>query len=425
MLGDPHRSDLFIFDTNTLQGDILLRQGASHIQYNEYAVFENDNYASSVRSYETGYVHRHISHNILSEDGNGDHLFHQALREDYALGVDGTFVKRPYTGRFPAWQGRVRQAICYRKLNPQSNEHMNLDGLLLTHDDYEAMRLHPATLQYVRRTTVESMFWDRKHERLSLILSFPAEPTSPYDFLSMTYDIPERTTNVLIRQSFDPYEHEIEDLDQYEQRMQACKSHWAHPLVTPVVLLQVQFARTEAAVAENHSEVIVVERDVSNMAGFDAYDRARGGSRARRMSKSSGSNNPTIPSGPPLYKKSTELMKNAHDALKRSIHLLDTLNWMERAIKILLEAGDALDDVRHESNDSPMPNATFPMPLSVRGRVGTGLLRARIVEDPLTGHWHEIKQYLEGLLQLCMGLETDRTILEMRCKALVDIVGSP
>lgn len=439
---DRHRSDLFIYDTNTLQGDILLHEGASHLRYQEYAVFAQDtDYASTVQSNETDHDRPFLKHTgqcVISEDGKGDELFHQAVREDYAVDIHGNWG--PKLGSSHLLQGRVRQVICHRRPHPKSSEDMNVDGLHLTDQDYAAMGLHPATLQYVRRRAVESMFWDRHHEKLTIILSFPCEPQAPYDFLSMTYSIAERTTTTLIRQSFDPYKHEVEDLEQYGSRMQACKNHWAHPLLIPVMLLQVQFTRTERAVAEAHSEVIAVERDVSNMAGFDAFDSQTPQRRAQSLSGSGSPASPApgVTSGngtrarngsigngsgqPQVYKKSTELMKNAHDVLKKSIRLLDTLNWMERAVKILLDAGDELDDVRTETNGVPPVSSAFPAPLSSRGRVGTGLLRARIVDDPLAGHWHEIRQYLEGLLQLCLSLGTDRTILEMRCNALVDIV---
>ncbi|ROV90369.1 hypothetical protein VMCG_09748 [Cytospora schulzeri] len=465
---DPHRSDLFIFDTDSLQNDILIRSngGTSQVKYQEYAVFSKDHdYASTVQSADEteldGPCYKHIGHCVVSEDGNGDELFHRAFREDQAIDSNGNWGPRWKTPHL--LQGRVRQVVCCRRANPRSSEDLNLDRLHLTEEDYRLMNLHPATLQYVRRTTVESMFWDRHHEKLSIILSFPSDPRTPYDFLSMTHSISDRTTTILIRQSFDANQHEFEDLDQYDQRMQSCRSHWAHPLVVPVMLLQVQYAWTEQAVSENHREVIAVERDVSNMAGFDAFDST---SRKRRLSSSTGlpSRSGTANGGgmgpgmgvgggpggsggvrgrkgstastahggggssggpqPQVYKKSTELMKNAHDVLKRSIRLLDTLRWMERAIKILIEAGDALDDVRQDSGGPTPSSAAFPTPLSSRGRVGTGLLRARINEDPLTGHWHEIRQYLEGVLQLCLSLETDRTILEMRCKALVDIIYS-
>ncbi|KUI59157.1 hypothetical protein VP1G_06395 [Cytospora mali] len=421
---NPHRSDLFIFDTKALQSDVLVRDGPSHLKYQEYAVFAKDqDYASTIQSAEetdSDSCYKHIAQCIVSDEGNGDELFHRAFQDDQALDINGDWGPRRKSPHL--LQGRIRQVICHRRANLRSSEDLNLDRLHLTDEDYEMMDLHPATLQYIRRTTVESMFWDRHHAKLSIILSFPSDPRTPYDFLSMTHSIPDRTTTILVRESFDPSIHCVEDLKQYDQRMQTCRSHWAHPLVIPVMLLQVQFAWTEQAVSENHSEVITVERDVSNMAGFDAFDSM---SRRRRLNSSgsgggggpplgrTGTGNGTTMGGhgrtfssssqagqPQVYKKSTELMKNAHDVLKRSIRLMDTLNWMERAIKILIEAGDALDDVRQDTG-GPMPSSSsFPTPLSSRGRVGTGLLRARIVEDPLTGHWHEIRQYLEGLLQL-------------------------
>lgn len=456
-----HRSDLFIYDTSTLQSDILLDEGVSHLRYQEYAVFAKDaDYASTIQSSETDNDRpflKHIGQCIISEDGKGDELFHQAVRNDYSVDINGAWGPKFQPAHL--LQGRVRQVTCLRRPSMKSSDHMNLDGLYLTASDYAAMDLHPATLQYVRRRAVESMLWDRHHEKLSLILSFPEDPRAPYDFLSMTYSLAERTTTVLIRQSFDPQRHSEGDLAQYDGRMQACRAHWAHPLVIPVMLLQVQFARTERAVAENQSEVLAVERDVSNMAGFDAIDghnntlnngpgRAASASAAPAAAAAAPIGQPRRNSGhsrsgsvvgrgvgtgtnhggdrqQPVYKKSTELMKSAHDVLKRSIRLLDTMNWMERAIKILLDAGDELEDVRQGSNASSTPiTAAFPVPLSSRGRVGTGLLKARIVDDPLAGHWHEIRQYLEGLLQLCSSLNTERTICEMRCNALVDIVSS-
>lgn len=440
---DPHRrSDLFIHDTTTLQGDILLHEGLSHLRFQEYAVFAKDSDGGSTgQSGDTDNDRpflKHIPQCIISADGQGDALFHQALKDDYAVDVNGGWDQKASSARL--LQGRVRQVICHRRPNIKSSEDLDLDGLHLTDHDFAAMDLHPATLQYVRRRAVESMFWDRHHRKLSIVLSFPTDPCAPYDFLSMTYNVAQRTTTTLVRQSLDPARHSPDDLAQYDVRMQACRFHWAHPLLVPVVLLQEQFARTERAVAENHSEVLAVERDVSNMAGFDAIDeRARlrelGGAAtpppvtpARRRGSGhsrAGSTSHSQRGGggqQPVPKKSTELMKNAHDVLKKAIRLLNTLEWIERVIGILLNAGDALDDVRQTSDAATPSSAAFPPTLASRGRIGTGLLRDRIAEDPLAGHWHEIKQYLEGLLQLCRSLKTDREILEMRCKALVDIV---
>jgi hypothetical protein len=305
-------------------------------------------------------------------------------------------------------------------VNFRSGEDGALDGLHISGADFAAVNLHPAILQYVRRVMTESMFWDQRHETLSLILCFLADPRPIYDFMSLSYSIPDRTTTVLIRESYDPNIHDVDELDQYRQRMQACKSHWAHPLATPLVMLQVQFARTERAVAENTNDVTVLEHDVRNMAGFGAFETGAGGRRRSSFSTVGTGNATSVP------KRPTELMKHAHDALKQSIKLLDTIRWMERSVSLLIEAGDALDQVRYDndcaSSTAPLSSPPLPSPLSARGRVGSGLARARILEDALSANWHEIKQYLESLTQLCKSLRTDRQMLELKCKSQIDIV---
>lgn len=262
------------------------------------------------------------------------------------------------------------------------------------------------------------MSWDRQHEKLSLIMSFSQDPRAPFDYLSMTYNITTRLTTVLIRQSYDPYHHEVDDVDEYAKRMEACRSHWSHPLVTPVVLLQVQFARAEKALAENNVEVNVLEQEVGSMAGFEAYERRDRLTRRSSMSRGG------IPALAVPAKKTTPLMKAAHDVLKRAIQLLDTIKWMERAVKILMDAGDALGEIIFDPDDNLLsPNPNIVVPLTARSRAYSGLSRERIRVDPMASHWHEIRQYLEGLLQLCKSLGTDRHMLELRCKAQIDIVG--
>lgn len=233
----------------------------------------------------------------------------------------------------------------------------------------------------------------------------------------MTYSIPDRLTTVLIRQSYDPCHHGVDDVDEYAKRMGACRTHWAHPLVTPVVLLQVQFARTELAVAENNNDVNMLEGEVGAMAGFEAYERRDGRRRTSSFTARGG-----VLCAPLAPKKTTQLMKAAHDVLKRAIQLLDTIRWMERAVTILLDAGDALGEVIFDPDENlPTPE----IPLTARRRALSGVSRERIRNDPMTSHWHEIRQYLEGLSQFCKSLGMDRHMLEVRCKAQIDIVSLP
>lgn len=276
-----------------------------------------------------------------------------------------------------------------------------------------ALNLHPATLQYVRRVTTESMFWDRRHENLYIILCFSSDPRPPYDFLSFTYSIPQRTATMLIRQSCDGTIHHARQLGEYALRMRACEAQWAHPLVAPAILLQVQFALSERAVADNDKDATALEHDVERMAGFENLESGLRRSQSNFSTTSSG------PSSPPP-KRPTGLIKNAYDVFKKSIKLLDTIKWMERAISVLLDAGDALDDVHFETrNAMDIKSPGFQSP---PGRTNSGFSRARIVEEPMSAHWHEIRQYLESLQRLCQGLETDRHMVEVRCKAQIDIV---
>ncbi|KAK0747395.1 hypothetical protein B0T21DRAFT_3819 [Apiosordaria backusii] len=404
---------MFYYDTDALESDILVPDGAPKLTYHEYVAFTRPR-IQQFQPASAGSAPGEVSQSVLSEDWEGRGLFDLSLRQNHGLGRGGEFGPQG-DHVHPALRGRVRQIICRRRVNFRSDEKGSLDGLNLTRADYEALQLHPSTIQYVRRTTTESTFWDRRHEKLSIILCFSTDPRPPYDFLSFTYSIPDRTATMLLRQSYDPHIHDVDELEQYGERMQSCKNHWAHPLVTPVVLLQVQFLLSERAVAENEKDIAKVEYDVERMAGFETLDSRP---KSRSSSASSGHGNGFV-----HPKRPTELMKNAHDAFKKSIKLLDTITWMDRAVGLLLHAGDELEEVRYASeNDVDVSAELQGHVLSASGRTVTGFGRARILEDPMSAHWHEIRQYLESLQQLCKSLETERHMLEVRCKSQIDIV---
>jgi hypothetical protein len=54
-------------------------------------------------------------------------------------------------------------------------------------------------------------------------MSFSSNSKTPYDFLSMTYNVNTRITTVLIRQSYHPRRHRQESLDENDHRMEACR----------------------------------------------------------------------------------------------------------------------------------------------------------------------------------------------------------
>jgi hypothetical protein len=117
-------------------------------------------------------------------------------------------------------------------------------------------------------------------------------------------------------------------------------------------------------------------------------------------------------------------MKAAHDVLKRAIQLPDTIHWMERAVNIILDAGEQLGEILFDADDyiPAAPELIVPMSMGRRALSGSGMSRERIRTDPMASHWHEKRQYLEGLSQFCKSLGMDRHMLEVRFKAQIDII---
>ncbi|KAI3526908.1 hypothetical protein CSPX01_17387 [Colletotrichum filicis] len=446
-------SDLFRFDTLALRDDILVSDdnAVSKVEYDEYVVFKKDNGIPS--GAKTGLEDdEDISFQMQHKDEvPGHHTLNLAFRHGYSVDYNGVFTQEPARHPELVLDGRVRRVICFRRNKSFDRRE---DGITMTPRDLDAMDLHPATLQYSRRVTNESRFWSLDRSKLSLILSFSKNPRTPYDFMSLTYDVRNRTSSVLVRQSYHPRQHSLENLDEYDQRLEACRAHWAHPFITPVVLLQVQFMRTEEAVMENINHVKALEWQVSSIAGFEAFEmeREKRSKLMRRLtfasSTAAASHNEKTPqiAGPMSM---ANLMKSAHDVLKESIKLLDTVRWMERVVKLMLQAGDELAermstgelkirlddfhvrqtdaDQRDEQDQQVQPDEppTGPPSRSSASTRRRSLPKAPDpLADPLGNHWHEIRQYLEGLQRMCMGLETDRRMSEARCRAQIDIIYS-
>lgn len=342
---------------------------------------------------------------------------------------------------------------------------------------------------------------------IDLILSFSNNPKPPYDFLSMTYKLKSKTTTALIRRSFDARWHQDDALDEYERRLDSSRSRWSHPLVLPIVLLQVQLYRTEEAVMANNGEVLLLEAHVDGITGTtgqanaEAFrrnkqaqakaQRAAGhnspGGPLRRLStfrdiigekigrRSDSGAHPAHPARPaPIHAgiqhgprvmhefsgspgnisaqfdvplgtdyvppQTIHLMKEAHEVLKGAIQLLDTLRWMERAVKLIIQVGDELDARlkeikrdnaereahraqrrRADDDDQVSPGTTAVHGESVDSASDSGEDDDDDEED-LFHHWHEMRQYLDCTWRLCTALETDRRMSELRCRAQIDIV---
>lgn len=247
----------------------------------------------------------------------------------------------------------------------------------------------------------------------------------------MSYNVHTKSATILIRQSFVPRRHNLDALDEYDHRLESCRDHWAHPLVMPVILLQVQFMRCEEAVTENSLDVVALEEEVGEII---ASDGSADLSKLKR--RLTGEKDKDQPWGP---MNMTARMKRAHEVLRGCIKLLDTIRWMERAVKLLILAGDELDERLGNSTAgvmgardlnmggdqfgifdraaSPSPFLNVPASSPPRPRSVSFA-----VADELGVHWHEIRQYLEGLLRLSMSLETERRMSEARCRAQIDMV---
>ncbi|KAI0193783.1 hypothetical protein EV127DRAFT_250383 [Xylaria flabelliformis] len=433
--GSLHERNLFHFGLKHLMHEILLKDGESCVSYHEYAVFSPPDGVSDKEP---------RSPSIMSEGDEGLCMFRDAVRNGHGLDNEGDFTANPKGRR--SLQGRVRQCIARRRIchRPADGIGSVGDGLDLRIDDYETLGLHPATLPGLTRVTTESSFWDAKRESFYLILSFSSNPQPPYDFLSMTYKLRTKTTTALIRRSFDTRWHDEDALDEYERRFDSCRARWAHPLILPIVLLQVQLLRTEEAVIANNGEVLLLEGRVDAVTGTtgqanaEAYKRNGAKSHSRphhlrplkRLSSlkeyveekvKNGTREHNSPSGAspaaslfdPDYipPQTIYLMKEAHDVLKGSIQLLDTLRWMERAVKLLIQVGDELgarvDELNTKAASKVEPKADDDDDT-----------------DDMSFHWHEIRQYLDCIWRLCTSLETDRRMSELRCRAQIDIIYS-
>ncbi|KAG7108222.1 hypothetical protein HYQ44_012696 [Verticillium longisporum] len=377
-------SNLFEFDERLLRDHILAdNSSGSGIEYDEYVVYKR---GSGATTPSHGDLAEHqpqgtISHRFNQADIPGFEMLNLAFRQDYLVDQDGAFATSDQLDSSMTVHGRVRRVVCFRR----GHSFDRVDGLSITSDDLTAMDLHPATLQYSRRTTTEGRFWSVDKSK-----------------------------------SHNPRRDDFQELDEYDNRLEACRAQWAHPFVTPVVLLQVQFGRTEEAILENLLHVEILEQDVHNISGFEdpGLDDEKRLRWARYSSR--GGSEDFMPG--PMHM--ADLMERAHDVQKESMKLLDTVKWMERAVEILLQTGDELVEEMNVVEVETQVLDEFGAPTPLEKGDQAVLQRPRVSREPLREDWHEIEQYLEGLLRMCVALETNRGMAEARCRAQIDIIYS-
>jgi hypothetical protein len=150
--------------------------------------------------------------------------------------------------------------------------------------------------------------------------------------------------------------------------MNESKDFWAHPFLLIIIMLDEQLAQLNRGVSQNNQAVSSLELQIGKLIGPDRASRNR-----------------------PDQSNITRLMEEAHTSLKGSIKMLDAINWMCRAIKLLLEAGRELD-----ATQSP--------------------------DSSLKKLWFQVEQYLKDTNRLCESLQADPQMSEKRCQAQIDIV---
>jgi hypothetical protein len=247
------------------------------------------------------------------------------------------------------------------------------------------LNLHPSTAQYFRRSMKASRFWGpnkstlgmqslsfipnhskltRGSEPLDLLLSFPPFPALKFSCMSLNYDIASKFTNALITEQV-----AVQDEAQAEYFQSILNSYpalWPHPLLVPILLLDMLMESLEAGILTNVKSIEKFEAEVSRLPSLDMDTRPL----AERVNV-------------------TDLLTRLHATLKEAIKLLDATNWVDKAAIML-------DGIGKELNEMP--------------EFGTNIL------------WAELQSFLEDIRQIVDHLKPDPVMTQQRSMSQIDIV---
>lgn len=202
-----------------------------------------------------------------------------------------------------------------------------------------------------------------------MILSFPPTPLIRFNGISLSYNVSSRFTNALIGEINDV--HDGLQAEDFKKMLDNCHAYWAHPLLVPVLLLDMLMSRLEGEILVNVASIQEIETTVSQLPsmGMDAR---------------------------PLAEREdvTGLLTNLHNTLKYAIKLLDAARWMQRAADMLLHAGGDLNENAELQNNTPWTKM----------------------------EWTEIKEFLEDLMRITESLVPDPVMTQQRCQSQIDIV---
>lgn len=203
-----------------------------------------------------------------------------------------------------------------------------------------------------------------KSEPPDLLLSFPPFPALKFSYLSLSYDIEAKFTNGLITEVNEG--HDRVHAENFESILASCPTLWPHPLLVPILLLDMLMDSLEAGILVNIKSIERLESKVSRLPSLDMDTR-------------------------PLAERAnvTDLLTRLHTTLKVAIKLLDAANWIDRAAIMLDEIGNELNE---------MPN------------FGANRL------------WAELQSFLEDIRQITDHLKPDPVMTQQRCMSQIDIV---
>jgi hypothetical protein len=109
-----------------------------------------------------------------------------------------------------------------------------------------------------------------------------------------------------------------------------CSAFWAHPVLVPVILLEMLMFSLESGISKNITAILDLEDKVQRLPSLD------------------------IDIKPMMQREDvTKLLTDLHNTLKTAIKLLDAANWMEKAAAMLHEVGIELNELEEISNNSP------------------------------------------------------------------------
>jgi hypothetical protein len=208
---------------------------------------------------------------------------------------------------------------------------------------------------------------------IDLILSFPVVPLTVFKNISVSYDVGFKITNALVStvELSDPnFRLKAQGYD-WQQIIDLCHIYWAHPLLVPVLLLDIFMYGLEHDVLHNINGIEILEAQIRAMPSLGMDSR-------------------------PLAEREDVglVLTELHDTLQYAIKLLDAARWTRRSAQLLLKTGEALHTELVRRKSGPQKE------------------------------WPGIKNFLEDMIELPTHLEPDPVMTQQRCQSQIDIVSA-